>query len=104
MRFSLALAAAVAAPLVAAAPVIQKRALSANDTNTLQLALYLEHLEFNLYSGGYANFSDAQYAADGFPPGFRENVGVIAQVKKQSLVPSICAPNSLLFASTNKLM
>lgn len=71
---------AIAAPLVAAAPVIEKRALSANDTNTLQLALYLEHLEYALYSGGYAAFSEAQYEADGFPSGFRDNVGVIASV------------------------
>ncbi|KAL9114717.1 MAG: hypothetical protein Q9227_001395 [Pyrenula ochraceoflavens] len=42
------------------------------------LALYLEHLEFALYSGGYAAFSEEQYQADGFPPGFRDNVAVIA--------------------------
>ncbi|MCJ1310171.1 hypothetical protein MMC25_003832 [Agyrium rufum] len=65
--------------LTSAAPFLQKRALSANDTNTLQLALFLEHLEFNLYSGGFNSFTDAQYTAEGFPAGFRENVGVIAQ-------------------------
>ncbi|KAM0806443.1 ferritin-like domain-containing protein, partial [Usnea florida] len=51
---------------------------SATDESVLNLALYLEHLEFALYSGGYENFTDAQYTAAGFPPGFRENVGVIA--------------------------
>lgn len=53
---------------------------SATDMSVLQLALYLEHLELSLYSGGYNNFTDAQYTAAGFPAGFRENVGVIAQV------------------------
>ncbi|KAL8730732.1 MAG: hypothetical protein Q9181_004570 [Wetmoreana brouardii] len=52
---------------------------SAADENVAQLALYLEHLELNLYTGGFNNFTDAQYTAAGFPPGFRENVGVIAQ-------------------------
>ncbi len=53
---------------------------STTDESVLQLALYLEHLELSLYSGGYENFTDAQYTAAGFPPGFRDNVGVIAQV------------------------
>ncbi|KAI4170934.1 MAG: hypothetical protein LQ343_004592 [Gyalolechia ehrenbergii] len=48
------------------------------DASVLQLALYLEHLELNLYTGGFVNFTDADYTAAGFPPGFRENVGVIA--------------------------
>ncbi|KAL8924363.1 MAG: hypothetical protein Q9208_004145 [Pyrenodesmia sp. 3 TL-2023] len=51
---------------------------SATDAAVLQLALYLEHLEQNLYRGGFDNFTDAEYIADGFPPGFRQNVGVIA--------------------------
>ena len=61
-------------------PLEKRGGLSANDTNTLQLALYLEHLEFVLYSSGYANFSEAQYESAGFPLGFRDNVNVIAQV------------------------
>lgn len=80
MRYSLAVAAAIAVPLICAAPV-EKRALSANDAATLELALYLENLEHALYSGGYSAFSEAQYEADGFPPGFRDNVGVIASVR-----------------------
>ncbi|KAL8708287.1 MAG: hypothetical protein Q9225_007625, partial [Loekoesia sp. 1 TL-2023] len=52
---------------------------SATDESVLQLALYLEHLELSLYTGGFENFTDAEYTAAGFPPGFRENVGVIAQ-------------------------
>ena len=63
---------------------VEKRALppvtSATDESVLQLALYLEHLETALYTGGYENFTDAQYTAAGFPAGFRDNVGVIAQV------------------------
>ncbi|KAL8945744.1 MAG: hypothetical protein Q9222_007762 [Ikaeria aurantiellina] len=52
---------------------------SGMDESVLQLALYLEHLEMNLYTGGFNNFTDEQYTAAGFPAGFRENVGVIAQ-------------------------
>lgn len=64
---------------------------SATDESVLQLALYLEHLETALYTGGYENFTDAQYTAAGFPPGFRENVGVIAQheVTHASTISSI---------------
>lgn len=54
---------------------------SATDESVLQLALYLEHLEYALYSGGYEKFSEAQYVAEGFPAGFRDNVGLIAQVR-----------------------
>jgi len=79
MRFATAAAAFGLAVVTVAHPIIEKRALSENDTNTLQLALYLEHLELQLYTGGFENFTDAEYTAQGFPAGFRENVGVIAQ-------------------------
>ena len=84
MRFTVACLASLAA--FAAAVPVEKRANtlppvdSAADESVLQLALYLEHLEFVLYTGGYENFTDAEYTAAGFPAGFRENVGVIAQV------------------------
>ncbi|KAI9845161.1 MAG: hypothetical protein M1837_005046 [Sclerophora amabilis] len=65
-------------PLVAAVP-LERRALSDADSSTLQLALYLEHLEFALYSGGFNAFDEATYQGDGFPAGFRDNVNVIAQ-------------------------
>ncbi|KAI9812879.1 MAG: hypothetical protein M1827_004397 [Pycnora praestabilis] len=80
MRLSIISLALAALPLISAHPTatLQKRALSANDTAVLQLALYLEHLEFSLYSGGYQNFTEAQYEAEGFPNGFRDNVEVIA--------------------------
>lgn len=61
------------------------------DASVLQLALYLEHLELNLYTGGFVNFTDADYTAAGFPPGFRENVGVIADVSLPNL-PAFPAP------------
>ncbi|MCJ1320973.1 hypothetical protein MMC15_006314 [Xylographa vitiligo] len=80
MRFSLAVQALGLLSLALAAPV-QKRQilpLSANDESVLQLAVFLENLEHTLYTGGYENFTDAEYTAAGFPPGFRENVGVIA--------------------------
>lgn len=80
MRYSALIAASAA--LVSAAPLekrLEKRALSANDTAVVQLAHYLENLEYSLYSGGYANFTDAQYTAAGFPAGFRDGVGLIAK-------------------------
>ena len=81
MRFSQVAQAAVALSSFAqAAPApIEKRALSANDTAVVQLALYLEHLEHTLYTGGYEDFTDAQYTAAGFPAGFRAGVGLTAQ-------------------------
>ena len=63
---------------------IEKRALSDNDTSVLQLALFLEHLEFALYTGGFEAFTDGEYTAAGFPAGFRDNVGLIAQVSMPS--------------------
>ena len=92
IRFAAVYAAAAGLTLtsLAVAHPLEKRAplppiISTNDENVAQLALYLEHLEFALYTGGYQNFTDEQYTAEGFPPGFRENVGVIAQVcAKQS--------------------
>ena len=60
--------------------ILENRALSDNDTAVLSLALYLEHLEYALYTGGYDSFTDDQYTAAGFPSGFRDNVGVIASV------------------------
>ncbi|KAL8813783.1 MAG: hypothetical protein Q9223_006954 [Gallowayella weberi] len=85
MLFSSAAVALGLLPLAFAHPVEKRQnALppvnSSTDESVLQLALYLEHLELSLYSGGYTNFTDAQYTAAGFPPGFRENVGVIADV------------------------
>ena len=53
--------------------------VSEQDASVLQLALYLEHLETALYTGGYNAFTEAQYEAEGFPAGFRDNVAVIAQ-------------------------
>jgi len=53
--------------------------LSQNDINTLELALFLEHLEYNLYLGGYENFTEEQYVQYGFPAGFRDGVGITAQ-------------------------
>lgn len=65
---------------------------SATDESVLQLALYLEHLELSLYTGGYTNFTDAEYTAAGFPPGFRENVGVIADVSGISCTSHLFTP------------
>ena len=60
--------------------ILEKRALSDSDTAVLSLALFLEHVEYALYTGGYNSFTDDQYTAAGFPAGFRDNVGMIATV------------------------
>ena len=103
MRFSISTIAGLAAvPLSLAAPVVEKRALSDNDTMVVKLALYLEHLELALYTGGFTNFTDAQYSAQGFPPGFRENVGVIAsheQVHSDTLAAVLSANGQSPFPS-----
>ena len=78
MRFSQVIAASL--PLLVSASPLVKRALSANDIAVLQLAHFLENLEYNLYSGGYEKFSAAEYTAAGFPEGFRNSVGLIAGV------------------------
>ncbi|KAI9664200.1 MAG: hypothetical protein M1831_002379 [Alyxoria varia] len=57
----------------------QQQPLSEMDISVLQLAHYLENLEYNLYSGGYSNFTEEEYQSAGFEAGFRENVNVIAQ-------------------------
>ena len=84
MRFAVAFLAGLVTSAVAAPVAKRANSLppvdSATDESVLQLALYLEHLEQALYTGGYENFTDAEYTAAGFPAGFRENVGVIAQV------------------------
>jgi len=53
--------------------------LSQSDMNIVELALFLEHLEYNLYTGGFENFTEEQYEQFGFPAGFRDGVGVTAQ-------------------------
>ena len=54
--------------------------VSQQNVDVLDLALYLEHLEQALYTGGYNAFTEQQYQAEGFPAGFRDNVKVIADV------------------------
>ena len=69
--------------LAIAAPTEKRQAsLSTDDINTLQLAHYLENLEYALYSGGCGNFTDADFQAAGFPAGFQQNVCVIAGHEK----------------------
>ncbi|KAI4183616.1 MAG: hypothetical protein L6R41_005296 [Letrouitia leprolyta] len=83
MFFSLATSILALLPLISSHPLEKRQSAlppvnSATDESVLQLALYLEHLEQSLYTGGFENFTDAEYTAAGFPPGFRANVGVIA--------------------------
>lgn len=88
MRFSTLVLAAGFAPLALTHPLDKRQnalptAKSSADEMVLQLANYLENLEHELYTEGCERFTDAEYTAAGFPPGFRENVGVIAQVGQQ---------------------
>jgi hypothetical protein len=69
----------LAPSLISSHPVLDKRSLSESDISVLSLALYLEHLEYALYPGGYEAFTAAQYEADGLSSAFRDNVLVIAQ-------------------------
>lgn len=81
MKYSGTLASLAA--LALAAPTEKRQtSLSTDDINTLQLAHYLENLEYALYSGGCSNFTDAQFTAAGFPAGFQPNVCVIADHEK----------------------
>ena len=82
---SLSVALSLVLPLLTAHPVEKRQnalppVSSARDESVLQLALYLEHLEQNLYHQGYDNYTEEQYTAAGFPAGFRDNINVIAQV------------------------
>jgi len=91
------------AALASASPLEKRQSLSlsslsANDVTVLQLALYLEHLEFSLYSGGYANFTDAQYDAAGLPFPFRKNVNVTASQEgtHAATISSILTANGVM--------
>ena len=90
MRFSTLSLAAGLAPLAFAHPLEKRQnalppVKSVTDESVLQLANYLENLEHVLYTEGYEMFTDAEYTAAGFPAGFRENVGVIAQVRAKTV-------------------
>lgn len=79
MQLSHILLALGLAPLALAHPLEKRQNLppvvSAADESVLQLALYLEHLEQSLYHGGFDNFTDAEYAAQGFPLAFAIMLG-----------------------------
>ena len=65
--------------LAAAAPSSIKRALSSQDVDTLHLALYLENLEYALFTKGCNEISDAEFVTAGFAGDFRSQVCVVAQ-------------------------
>lgn len=72
---------AAAAAVVNATPIEKRQmTLSANDIAVVQLAHFLENLEYSLYTGGYNNFTSAQYDAAGFPTNFRRSVQLISSV------------------------
>lgn len=88
MKSSFFATAAALALSINASPLLKRQAavaqtgasgsLSANDVLVVQLATYLEHLETSLYSGGYANFTEAEYDAAGLAAPFRKNINVTA--------------------------
>lgn len=71
--------------------------VSANDRSVLSLALFLEHLETALYSGAHERFSEADFESAGFPKGFRDGVGLIAEV---SVAADFCTSGAMLTCST----
>ena len=86
MRFTNMLAAAAAAQVAVASPIEKRQqALSANDIFVVQLAHFLENLEFNLYTGGFKAFSEEQYQAAGFPRNFSRSVQLISSVRRMAL-------------------
>ena len=105
MRFTIACLIGLVASVLAVP--VEKRANtlppvdSATDESVLQLALYLEHLELALYTGGFQKFTDAEYAAAGFPAGFRENVGVIASV---CFLPSLSSTEARVLTTVRDSM
>lgn len=95
MRFTNMLAAAAAAQVAVASPIEKRQmALSANDIFVVQLAHFLENLEFNLYTGGFKAFSEEQFQAAGFPRNFSRSV---------QLISSVCRSSSSTIDETNML-
>ncbi|KAM0248519.1 hypothetical protein ACHAQJ_009456 [Trichoderma viride] len=77
MFFSQAAIAFSAVGLVAAAPVVVKRA-AITDADILNYALTLEHLEDTFYRQGLANFTQADFAKAGYDATFYGNVQKIS--------------------------
>lgn len=67
---------------LAVAGPMQKRSLSTQDKGALSLAMYLENLEYALFSAGCNNFTDADYSSAGYASGFHENVCIIASQER----------------------
>ncbi len=67
--------------LASAIPLEKRQSITSTDATVLQLALYLEHLEYAFYSGGCNSYTEAQFQASGFPAGFRKQICVTAQVR-----------------------
>lgn len=84
MRFSSFIAAAAAAQGAFATPIEKRQmALSANDIAVVQLAHFLENLEYSLYTGGFNNFTEAEFVAAGFPVHFSRSVQLISSHEAQ---------------------
>jgi hypothetical protein len=78
MHFSRLFTLALTACSAVFASPLGKRALSSSDQSVLELALFLEHLEYAFYSGAYSKFTSQEFDAAGFLGGFHDNVGLIA--------------------------
>lgn len=88
MKFSVAFAllgalGAMAAPAAAPAPALEARADAITDTQILQYALTLEHLEDYYYHTYLNQFSEADFEAAGFPNWVRARISQIAEHEAQ---------------------
>ena len=80
MSVSLVLITLSLLPFLSAAPLASRIAGLELDIQVLQLGLYLEHVEYNFFNGGWEKFSDADFASAGFSSDFRANIKTIADV------------------------
>ena len=91
MSLSLVLITLSLLPFLSAAPLASPAAGLELDIQVLQLGLYLEHVEYNFFNGGWEKFSDADFANAGFSNDFRANIKKIADVGSSLSTKHMCS-------------